>query len=329
MTLTGSNFGTSATAGPGGLVSVTVGSRICTPVFVVVDHTSVTCIAPSGTGLAAAILVSVDGSSSASTMLFSYSAPTVANIRLPASNPTAGGATITIEGANFGATASLLSISVGRTSCSNTGLFVQHTSLACVVAAGVGKQLDVSVSVDTQTGTLAKSYFYDPPTVTSVSPGTGVTAGGFSVTIMGQNFGGASVHQSAHAKVDVAIGGSACTVFDISGPLPSHTSVVCSVAAGTGASKPVSITIQEARGATSSDRDQISSAASIFSYSSPSITSLSPRNGPTIGGFIIVFDGSNFGSNNAVVSVQLGSTSCPLAGSVSHTRITCTLPAGL
>jgi hypothetical protein len=123
---------------------------------------------------------------------------------LPASNPTLGGATITLEGTNFGAVKTKLNITVGSAAC--LAGFVGHTSVSCVIAAGVGKQLDVSIAVDALAGTLASSYFYDPPTVTSVSPGTGPTSGGFAVIIRGTNFGAPALSSSRTAE----IGGFVC-----------------------------------------------------------------------------------------------------------------------
>ena len=176
-------------------------------VVVVVHHTSLTCVAPSGTGVGAGIVVTVAGLMGVHAATFAYSSPIVATVRLPASNPMLGGATITLEGANFGAVKTKLNITVGSTAC--LAGFVCHTSVSCVIAAGVGKQLDVSIDVDALAGTLASSYFYDPPTVTSVSPGTGPTAGGLAVIIRGTKFGDRALSSSRTAE----IGGFVCVKF--------------------------------------------------------------------------------------------------------------------
>jgi hypothetical protein len=76
------------------------------------------------------------------------------------------------------------------------------------------------------------------------------------------------------------------------------------------------------------NRDQSVTAASMFTYSSPSVTQLTLKNGPTSGGTVITFDGSNFGADPAVVSAKIGATSCTSIAISSHTRMTCTLQPG-
>jgi hypothetical protein len=141
-----------------------------------------------------------------------------------------------------------------------------------VIAAGVGKQLDVSITVDGLVGTLASSYFYDPPTITSVSPGTGPTSGGFVVTISGRNFGAPALSSSRTAE----IGGFVCVLI-----LWTDSSVTCTFSANTGTSKPVFIKIQADGNA---NRDQSVTAVSMFSYTAASvINGVSLRNHPGSG----------------------------------------------
>lgn len=61
-----------------------------------------------------------------------------------------------------------------------------------------------------------------------------------------------------------------------------------------------------------------------YSYNGPAITSVSPLNGPTAGGFSITITGTSFGTSP---TVTLGSQPCTITNS-THTSIVCTAPAG-
>jgi hypothetical protein len=65
----------------------------------------------------------------------------------------------------------------------------------------------VTVTVNGQAGSLANGFTYTgPPTVTSVSPNSGTTAGGTSVTITGTNFAaGATVTFGSNAATNVIV----------------------------------------------------------------------------------------------------------------------------
>jgi hypothetical protein len=117
------------------------------------------------------------------------SGPAVTLVK-PASGPLAGGKTVIVNGTGFtGATA----VKFGSTTASFTvNSATKITATSPAHAAGV-----INVRVTTSAGTspivTADRYTYqNAPTVTSVSPSSGSTAGGQSVTIIGTNFTGAS-----------------------------------------------------------------------------------------------------------------------------------------
>ena len=134
----------------------------------------------------------------------------------PSSGPTAGGTSITISGTGFvsGAT-----VTNGGTAATNV-VFGSATSLtATTPALSAGAKDVVVTNPDTQTGTLINGFTYVlAPSVTSISPGSGTTAGGTAVTITGTNLTGASA---------VTLGGNACTPLSAN----SATSVTCTTAA--------------------------------------------------------------------------------------------------
>src|SRR5437016_1687044 len=118
-----------------------------------------------------------------------FGPPAVTNVN-PNTGPTSGGTSVTITGTNFtGATA------VKFGSANATSFTVNSsTSITATSPAGSGT---VDITVTTGGGTSATSAadqftYIGAPTVTNVSPNTGPTTGGTSVTITGTNFTGAT-----------------------------------------------------------------------------------------------------------------------------------------
>ncbi len=130
-------------------------------------------------------------------------APAVTSLN-PTSGSTAGGNSVTINGTDL---ASATGVTFGGTSCpitSNTA-----TQIQCTAPARSAGTVDVIVTTagGSSANTAADDYTYlDPPTVTSLSPTSGPTAGGTSVTITGSNFAGATV---------VSFGGTPATSFTV------------------------------------------------------------------------------------------------------------------
>ena len=147
--------------------------------------------------------------------------PTVTSVS-PATGTTAGGTAITITGSGFltGATAT-----VGGVTCSSLTV-VSSTSIACTTGAHGAGAVDVVVTnTVTQRGTATGAFnYHNPaPTVTSVSPATGTTAGGTAITITGSGF---------LTGATAAVGGVTCSSLAV----VSSTSIICTTGAhGAGA----------------------------------------------------------------------------------------------
>jgi hypothetical protein len=133
--------------------------------------------------------------------------PTVLSIT-PTSGPTAGGTVVTIRGANFAAGATVAIGGVAATTVS----VVSSTSIQATTGARAAGAGDVSVVVDGKASTLASAFTYvalPPPTLTAISPASGSTAGGTTVTLTGTNFA---------AGATVTIGGVAATGVTLVSP---------------------------------------------------------------------------------------------------------------
>ena len=230
-------------------------------------------------------------------------APTVSAIN-PSFGATGGGTTVTVTGTNFivGAT-----VKFGAATASNI-VVVSGTSLTATSPPGAGA---VDVTVTTAGGTSATSaadrFTYGPPTVTAVSPSSGPTAGGTTVTISGTNF--------APNTTSVKFGTAAASNVVVT----SASSLTVTSPAGSG-TVDVKVTTPAGTSAVS--------AADQYAYtavSAPTVTSISPSSGPSAGGTRVTITGTNF---IAGASVKFGSAAATNVAVVNSTQITATSPPG-
>jgi len=148
-------------------------------------------------------------------------APTVTSV-VPNSGSTAGGTNITITGTGFvsGAT-----VTFGGTAATNVTVVNATSITATTPAKAAGAATVVATNPDNQSSTQSISFtFVAAPTVTSVVPSNGSTAGGTSVTITGTGFVGAT---------SVTFGGTNATSFTVvDGTGTSMTATTPAKAAG-------------------------------------------------------------------------------------------------
>ena len=292
VTITGTNFVTGAT--------VTFGSAAATNV-VVVNSTTITATTPAGTAGAVTVTVSVSGLSGSLASGYTYVvAPSVSSVS-PNAGPAAGGTAVTITGTNF---ASGATVKFGSVAATNV-VVVSSTSITATTPAGSAGAVTVTVTVNSQSGSLANGYTYVVvPTVSSVSPNSGSTAGGTAVTITGTNFAsGATVTFGSAAATNVVV--------------VSGTSITATTPAGAAGAVTVTVT---------NIGSQSGSLASGYTYvATPTVSSVSPNNGPVAGGTAVTITGTNFAAG---ATVKFGSTAATNVVVVSSTSITATTPAG-
>jgi hypothetical protein len=117
-------------------------------------------------------------------------APGVTNIS-PVGGPTTGGTLVMITGGNFLGTTD---VTFGGVSA--TGIVVYQEVIFCYAPAGSLGPVDVEVVLPGPNFIVTDGYTYtdmDPAVVTSVTPDKGKSTGGTPVTIVGDNFTGATV----------------------------------------------------------------------------------------------------------------------------------------
>lgn len=171
VTITGTNLS--------GTTAVHFGTRSATSVTNV-SPTEVTAVSPSGSGVVG-VTVTTPGGTSNPQSFFYIGAPFKQSLS-PAAGSTAGGETVTITG-------------TGLSTATNVAFGANNATPAVVsdgritVAAPAGSAGSVGVTVTTAGGTnngLTYTYIADP-TLTSLTPDSGPTSGGTSVTLTGTN----------------------------------------------------------------------------------------------------------------------------------------------
>ncbi|MBH0777915.1 IPT/TIG domain-containing protein [Nocardia bovistercoris] len=169
VTITGTNLG--------GATAVRFGTK--TAAITANTPTSVTVVAPSGSGVVP-VTVTTPGGTSNPLSFFYVGAPFKSALSA-VTGATAGGNTITLTGTGL---STATSVSFGAESAVPT--VVSDSQLTVVVPAGAAAG-PVGVTVTTAGGTNnGLSYTYvDVPTIGTLSPSAGPASGGTSVTIAG------------------------------------------------------------------------------------------------------------------------------------------------
>jgi hypothetical protein len=295
VTLTGANFVAGATVSFGGTAATAV---------TVVSATSITATTPAhAAGAVNVVVANPDTQTGTLTNGFTYNPPPSLSSLVPNTGPVTGATPVTINGANFvtGAT-----VSFGGTPATSVVVVNASTITATTPAHAAGAVNVVVANPDTQTGTLSNGFtFVSPtaPTVTNVNPVSGPITGGTAVTLTGTNFvAGATVTFGGI----VATGVTVVSATSITATNPAH-------AAGT-----VNVVV------TNPDT-QTGTLANGFTYNPPpTLTSVTPNSGTTLGGTAVTLTGTNF---VAGATVSFGGTAATGVTVVSATSITATTPA--
>ena len=227
-------------------------------------------------------------------------APAVSSLS-PSTGAASGGTAVTITGTNF---ASGATVTFGGTAASNV-VVVNGTTITATTPAGSAGAVTVTVTVNGQSGSLINGFTYiGVPTVSSVSPNEGSTAGGTAVTITGTNFASGAT---------VTFGGTAASnVVVVNG-----TTITATTPAGSAGAVTVTVT---------NPGSQSGNLANGFTYAVvPTVSSVAPNNGPVAGGTAVTITGTNFASG---ATVTFGGTAASNVVVVNGTTITATTPAG-
>jgi hypothetical protein len=238
--------GRQANPGAGGGTGATVRTSNCTVVGA--GHTTVHCASPAGVGAGYVwTLVVADQATAASGQTTAYGPPAVGAVAVagvgvagdePGAVPTAGGATMTLTGVNFGADNTRVAVAWNGAVLSGVAITVPHTALSFVTPPGEGAAATVTLTVGGHRDPVPLSVPFAAPRVTGLNldmsrdsdafmdcsevGGDGRPAAdlGFEqraiVVVRGANFG-------ARNGTEVTIGGVVCVLLAPA----SHGVLVC------------------------------------------------------------------------------------------------------
>jgi hypothetical protein len=225
--------------------------------------------------------------------------PTVTGVS-PGSGSAAGGTSVTISGTGLtGATA----VTFGGSDASS---FTVDTDAQITATAPAGTAGTVAVAVTTADGTasLTDAFTYIAvPTVTSVDPNAGPTAGGQSVTITGDGF---------QSGATVSFGGAPATGVSFI----SATSLTAITPAGAAGAVDVAVT--------NPDTQTGSLPGGYTRVAPPTASGVTPTAGPTAGGTSVTITGTNF---TGVTNVTFDGMDAIRFTAASDTQIIVTTPA--
>ncbi|PJB37268.1 MAG: hypothetical protein CO108_21470 [Deltaproteobacteria bacterium CG_4_9_14_3_um_filter_63_12] len=281
--------------------TVSIGSRSAIDVAMV-DPSTLSGIFPPGTLGWASLRVTNSAGSTLVPNALEYTLATRLDAAFPAAGPTAGGTTVTLEGAGLAEVQSVL-FGAYPASIQAKGQ-TQLTVTTPPQSAGVR---DVVVSGPDGTARLSDGFFYylpaAGPKVLGVVPSSGPTTGGNSVIIAGYGFD--------DPPTSASIGGAA-----VSNAVVVADSIRADAPAGALGAADVQVD-------TNGGSDVLVGG---YRYTQPlAITQVSPALGPVAGGTTVTVNGAGFDSSTTVFFGALPASSVTLGNA---TRLTATTPPG-
>lgn len=273
VTVTGTNFGTAQ-----GTSTVTFGGVAATPS----SWTATSLVAPVPAGAATGNVVVTVGGVASNGVTFSVTVPPP---NITSLNPTSAvvGASVTISGANFGASQGTSTVAFNGTLASPASW--SATSITVPVPSGATTG-NVVVTVGGVASNGLNFTVLTPPSITSLTPSSATV--GTSITIAGSNFG------ASQGTSTVTFNGTAATPANW-----TSTSIAVPVPVGASSGNVV-VTVG----------GLASNAVPFTVVIPPSITSLTPNSG--VIGASVTIAGSNFGSTQGTSTVTFnGITATP------------------
>jgi methionine-rich copper-binding protein CopC len=232
-------------------------------------------------------------------------APTVTSLS-KSTGSTAGGTTVTITGTHLGTTTSVVFGSTAGTVAAKTATSVTVTTPTHAVGT-----VNVVVTTPFGSATDSNAFTYGPPpTITTLSPAAGPTAGGNTIQITGTNF--------VVGQTTVGTGGSFGTIATMT----TTTITVVVPAYTSGEANPVPVTVTTPYGS-------VTRTGAYTYVAAPTITSISPTTGISSGGYQVTIQGTNFTTDGVGVTrvTFLTGDPAPVVDVVSPTELVVTVPA--
>ncbi len=311
VTIVGNGFAPGATVAFDSATATVTSAANGQLVFVTPNVAKFTTAGDRRLGPHTVVITNPDGQALTLTDKFAFTAvagPVVSSVN-PTTGPAAGGTSITITGSNF---ASGATVTVGGAACT-TPVVTGTTSITCTTPSGAAGAVAIAVTVAGQTGSLANAFTYTgtgpAPTITAISPTSGLIAGGTSVTLTGTNFAsGATVKFDTSDCTAVAVTGT--TSITCTTPAHAAGAVTVTVTVGTQTAT-TTYTYTTTTSTTSSTTSSTTTTTSTTGTSTSSTGTVSPSTINTLNGQIVT-KVTRDGSTN-VISWTLPTTGLPQA----------------
>ena len=299
-------------------VQVSFGGRPA-PVTQVADGGSqATVVVPAGSAIGPVDVIVTNPGQGSATLTSGYTyqqGPTVTSVT-PAQGPTDGGTLVVIAGTGFQSGAGVVVKSPADAEAATDVSVRSDTSIAATLPAFSPGLVDLVVQNPDGTQAIGVDAFtYDDtpaplnaPTVTSISPNTGVVSGGTEVTIIGADF--------ENAQCLVAFGGVRATTQSY----VATTRMTATTPPGNPGTVDVTVTCPTAGAGTLNNG---------FTYSgAPTLTTVAPGSGSASGGTTVTLTGSGFGANATVFFGGNEAASVTVNSATSATAVTAAGTAG-
>jgi IPT/TIG domain len=232
----------------------------------------------------------------------------------PASGAASGGTSVTISGSNF---TSPVQVSFGGVAAVSV-TFNSSSSITAVAPGGTAGPVEVKVTNPDGTSATSTFNYVAAPSITSIAPSSGSSAGGTPITIAGTGFqSGATVKVGGVAATSVSLLGSTT----ITATTPAH-------ATGDQTSVAVDVVVSNPDG-------QSATTSNGFTYNAPPVSVLKANvvmvsSGPVSGGTLVTILGSGFtGGGLTVTFGGVPATNIVIANDTTATAVTPAHAAGL
>ncbi|MEU0071527.1 IPT/TIG domain-containing protein [Streptomyces sp. NPDC006332] len=291
VTVTGTGFT--------GATTVRFGAKPATS-FTVDSSTQITAVSPSGAGSVNLTVTTSQGTSIQQVPFTYVTSPSLTHLT-PTQGPVSGGTTVTLTGTGFTGATTVTLGGVPATSFTVNSA----TQITAVTPPHTGGAAAVTVTTPggTSNPDSPSAYFFyaASPSLATVTPASGSTAGGATVALTGNDLLGATA---------VSFGGVAATSFTVNSA-SQITAVTPPHATGA-----VAVTVTTPGGT--------SNPAGYVYLTLPTLLSLVPDQGPAHAGTVVTVTGTDL---TTTTEVRFGST--PAAFTVvSPTQVTVVAPVG-
>ncbi len=236
----------------------------------------------------------------------------------PNGGPLTSGTSVTLGGVNLSGTTQVTFDGAAAAITSTTS-----TSVTVTAPAHAAGSVAVALTAPSGQDSLAAAFTYHaPPTLTSLSPASGTTSGGTSVTLTGTNLSGTTA--VTFDGVAATVGSATATTVTVT--TPAHAAAAVDVVATTpgGTATLASSFTFQASGGGGGGGGSSSSSSSSAGGSLQEITEVRPAFGPVSGGNLVAIIGYGF---TGATSVTIGGKAASFRV-VNDATVEVTMPAG-